>query len=225
MSLRSLSTALGNGGAERAQYPNLWRTEPVSVCSTTLQFFRCVAVVFNQRFRASFYHSRAPVVEPLPYFRVEPPRPALSLALFLMFTYGHKKGPTSVEPRMATGSRHNWLCGCRPQSADDPVSPRCAQGERWTTSNRGPANIHYIVPAQPRASLLVGSGAEGIRTPDLRRAKAALSQLSYGPARVGQPGIEPGTSVLSGLRSSRLSYWPAGWECIPPRACTSTRGE
>ena len=26
-----------------------------------------------------------------------------------------------------------------------------------------------------------GSGAEGIRTPDLRRAKAALSQLSYGP--------------------------------------------
>jgi hypothetical protein len=29
-------------------------------------------------------------------------------------------------------------------------------------------------------------GAEGIRTPDLRRAKAALSQLSYGPAR--RPG-------------------------------------
>jgi hypothetical protein len=54
-------------------------------------------------------------------------------------------------------------------------------------------------------------GAEGIRTPDLRRAKAALSQLSYGPVapgQVGQPGIEPGTSVLSGLRSSRLSYWP-----------------
>src|SRR4051794_41457166 len=27
---------------------------------------------------------------------------------------------------------------------------------------------------------------------------------------VGQPGIEPGTSVLSGLRSNRLSYWPGG---------------
>ena len=27
---------------------------------------------------------------------------------------------------------------------------------------------------------------------------------------VGQPGIEPGTSVLSGLRSNRLSYWPEG---------------
>jgi hypothetical protein len=74
-----------------------------------------------------------------------------------------------------------------------------------------PANIHYIPLAAARASPFVGGGAEGIRTPDLRRAKAALSQLSYGPARrrVGQPGIEPGTSVLSGLRSSRLSYWPA----------------
>jgi hypothetical protein len=28
------------------------------------------------------------------------------------------------------------------------------------------------------------SGAEGIRTPDLRRAKAALSRLSYGPKLV-----------------------------------------
>ena len=25
---------------------------------------------------------------------------------------------------------------------------------------------------------------------------------------VGQPGFEPGTSVLSGLRSNHLSYWP-----------------
>ena len=25
---------------------------------------------------------------------------------------------------------------------------------------------------------------------------------------VGQPGFEPGTSVLSGLRSNQLSYWP-----------------
>ena len=27
-------------------------------------------------------------------------------------------------------------------------------------------------------------------------------------AMVGQPGFEPGTSVLSGLRSNQLSYWP-----------------
>ena len=47
------------------------------------------------------------------------------------------------------------------------------------------ANVHYIEPAFGRASALAGhlrrGGAEGIRTPDLRRAKAALSQLSYGP--------------------------------------------
>jgi hypothetical protein len=58
------------------------------------------------------------------------------------------------------------------------------------------------------------SGAAGIRTPDLRRAKAALSQLSYDPpagpgdASVGAPGLEPGTSVLSGPRSNHLSYAP-----------------
>jgi hypothetical protein len=71
-------------------------------------------------------------------------------------------------------------------------------------------------------------GAAGIRTPDLRRARAALSRLSYGPSSppygpvppsnssslgVGAPGLEPGTSALSGPRSDHLSYapaWPAG---------------
>lgn len=79
----------------------------------------------------------------------------------------------------------------------------------------------------PIVDLVVG-GAEEIRTPDLRRAKAALSQLSYGPSRVngeyatafrlgaiglagsnqtvvGHSGLEPETSVLSGLRSNQLS--------------------
>jgi hypothetical protein len=69
-------------------------------------------------------------------------------------------------------------------------------------------------------------GAAGTRTPDLRRAKAALSQLSYGPvgksenttasprrsprppSPVGAPGLEPGASALSGPRSDRLSYAP-----------------
>ena len=49
------------------------------------------------------------------------------------------------------------------------------------------------------------------RTGNLRLAKPALSQLSYVPQRarrfgVGQPGFEPGTSALSELRSSQLSY-------------------
>ena len=66
-----------------------------------------------------------------------------------------------------------------------------------------PAKVHYIQPRSQRASglffqlcaVLRGwGGAEGIRTPDLRRAKAALSRLSYGPAsvpeRLEQPTVE-----------------------------------
>lgn len=56
------------------------------------------------------------------------------------------------------------------------------------------------------------SGDEGIRTPDLRRAKAALSQLSYIPVQgtprlvqVGLSGLEPETSPLSEARSNQLS--------------------
>ena len=52
-------------------------------------------------------------------------------------------------------------------------------------------------------------GAGGTRTPDFRLAKAALSQLSYGPTAVlwvvGDGGLEPPTSVLSGPRSNQLS--------------------
>ena len=36
----------------------------------------------------------------------------------------------------------------------------------------------------PHCAMCCGSGAAGIRTPDLRRARAALSQLSYDPAQV-----------------------------------------
>ena len=39
---------------------------------------------------------------------------------------------------------------------------------------------------QPSAPTLVSGGAGEIRTPDLRRAKAALSQLSYGPLLVAR---------------------------------------
>jgi hypothetical protein len=51
-------------------------------------------------------------------------------------------------------------------------------------------------------------GDEETRTPDLRRAKAALSQLSYIPSvlQVGLVGLEPTTSPLSEERSNRLSY-------------------
>ncbi len=40
---------------------------------------------------------------------------------------------------------------------------------------------------------------------------------------VGQPGLEPGTSVLSGLRSNRLSYWPVLVDELPNRPAALQR--
>ena len=54
-------------------------------------------------------------------------------------------------------------------------------------------------------------GADRNRTDGLRLAKAALSQLSYSPARslVGLGRLELPTSPLSGVRSNHLSYRPS----------------
>src|SRR5919107_2558786 len=45
------------------------------------------------------------------------------------------------------------------------------------------------------------SGAEGIRTPDLRRAKAALSQLSYGPGT--KLSVRPAPPLFNAPAKSR----------------------
>ncbi len=68
----------------------------------------------------------------------------------------------------------------------------------------------------PRVYHRVGRiGGEGTRTPDPLLAKQVLYQLSYTPEcdrpsipLLGVPGFEPGTSALSELRSSQLSYTP-----------------
>jgi hypothetical protein len=61
-------------------------------------------------------------------------------------------------------------------------------------------------------------GASRDRTDDLKLAKLALSQLSYGPNRaqttwrrqvVGPGRVELPTSRLSGVRSNHLSYGPS----------------
>jgi hypothetical protein len=49
-------------------------------------------------------------------------------------------------------------------------------------------------------------GAEGIRTPDLRRAKAALSQLSYGP------GARPASSLAGRWASLESNQGPQSYQ-------------
>jgi hypothetical protein len=79
----------------------------------------------------------------------------------------------------------------------------------------------YPPPGVSTISKIKNSGADQDRTGDLRRAKPALSQLSYSPipnndttqplsleVLVGLSGFEPLTSRLSGVRSNQLSYRP-----------------
>ena len=67
-------------------------------------------------------------------------------------------------------------------------------------------------PTGPSGLLNRPGGDEGIRTPGLRRAKAALSHLSYIPnimfGVVGLTGFEPVTPALSAQCSNHLSYRP-----------------
>ncbi len=90
-------------------------------------------------------------------------------------------------------------------------------------------------------------GAREDRTPDLLRARQALSQLSYGPqirpqcavlllrnpsrvnvdcplhaCLVGLGGVEPPTSPLSGVRSNQLSYRPSSGSVLDQVICVGT---
>ena len=90
-------------------------------------------------------------------------------------------------------------------------------------SKRGRTPISAAEAAKIWSSSLEFGGASRDRTGDLKLAKLALSQLSYGPIRhvkltkftgamafavVGRGGVEPPTSRLSGVRSNHLSYRP-----------------
>jgi hypothetical protein len=114
------------------------------------------------------------------------------------------------------GIHHVPFCGSSCPTTVRRWGLRGARGEPCSPARDRPrlGLSHAIVKGahpQPPAA----GGAAGTRTPDLRRARAALSQLSYGPLldagrppSVGAPGLEPGTSALSGPRSNQLSYAP-----------------
>ena len=72
----------------------------------------------------------------------------------------------------------------------------------------------------------ISGGAEEIRTPDLRRAKAALSQLSYGPL-LPLAASGPGLTALYGSTASSLRIallFSAPQAHTEPRAVWSAAG-
>jgi hypothetical protein len=125
------------------------------------------------------------------------------------FRVAHCQGASRPAGRLTT---HRSSRG-RQTSSEGVSRPR--------TNSPDPLVVRRPPLAQRRGGRRTPGGAAGIRTPDLRRARAALSQLSYGPdtrppvPRVGAPGLEPGTSALSGPRSNRLSYAPAARVVFP----------
>ena len=73
---------------------------------------------------------------------------------------------------------------------------RCADGRHAgvRAAGRGAASRSMVSAPRSRvrrhAGVVRDGGAEGARTPDLRRARAALSQLSYGPSAL-ESGLRP----------------------------------
>jgi hypothetical protein len=107
-----------------------------------------------------------------------------------------------------SGSRTgSWLRGARGNAQRSPatgtpqgaaplvVKVRCARGRRWS---RGDSN-----PGPPPCK--GGALPAKLRPPD----QPAL------PPVVGAPGLEPGTSALSGPRSNQLSYAPGSHRYTP----------
>ena len=97
---------------------------------------------------------------------------------------------------------------CEP-SVESRVGPG-GSSRGWTRTIR---LLRGLLPKSEKFSADEGGGDEETRTPDPLLAKEMLCQLSYVPAMsfrevVGAPGLEPGTSALSGPRSNQLSYAP-----------------
>ena len=84
-----------------------------------------------------------------------------------------------------------------------------------STIDRRQGKFHFPTNEQVAPCDQPAGGASRDRTDDLKLAKLALSQLSYGPVLpervVGPGGFEPPTPRLSSVCSNQLSYRPL-WE-------------
>ena len=89
-----------------------------------------------------------------------------------------------------------------------PRHPSCARIR--LAEDRNPRPSRYVATLLPRT----------VQLSKINPAEAGKSELrreTWPQGLVGVPGIEPGTSSLSGTRSNQLSYTPATPETAPPR--------
>ena len=99
-------------------------------------------------------------------------------------------------------------------SEDLPANRRLPDGGGVGSRASGGPEIFACLVSLGARRRSEGGGDEETRTPDPLLAKEMLFQLSYVPVLcvirgvVGAPGLEPGTSALSGPRSNQLSYAP-----------------
>ncbi len=105
------------------------------------------------------------------------------------------------------GSRQNFPAACgHPTAAGgdewegDPRRTLVSQPPRWSRGDSNPG------PPPCKGGALPAKLRPPVPTPAAPPARIDTAI----PARVGAPGLEPGTSALSGPRSNRLSYAPAG---------------
>ena len=145
-------------------------------------------------------------------------------------------------PRLApSGPRPNALPLHNVRQMKGPPLQGCAFRQHSPSAKRAermkPVQItsEGCGAASSRSTALSGpfgrdaGGARRDRTDDLKLAKHALSQLSYGPVTrpaggrrpvvVGLGGLEPPTSRLSSARSNQLSYKPGRKQKSCPRPC------
>ncbi len=127
-----------------------------------------------------------------------------------------------------------------------PRHPSCARirltGKKWLSGRLARRRVHSQLSMSIHLAMRLSKsgpertrrpgGKKGARAPGatcVTRGTARLSTVSEKASRrrarlVGVPGIEPGTSSLSGTRSNRLSYTPAGQKNPGPEPLVEAAG-
>ena len=140
------------------------------------------------------------------------PAPTLSMRLSCPPSCQRTLSAEPYGPTVPAHTLSGWTAfasGYRPQVPLRTTVP--TTGLRILLASPGPVNSPAVFfPQVVFRPFRTGCGEDGIRTRYPLLAKQVLYRLSYFPSfsspHVRVPGFEPGTSALSELRSSQLSY-------------------